>query len=99
MLSLQKGYPRINVLGDTLCRILLLIAVLAGAPAVNAQADRKFALLIGIGNYPPDGGWKPIHAQNDLLLMSDALQRRGFLSENIFTLTDQAATREGILQA
>ncbi len=80
---------------STLVLLIMALPVLTGR--VNAQADRKFALLIGIGNYPPEGGWQRINAPNDLFVMTDALQKRGFLPENIMILKDQYATREGIL--
>lgn len=79
--------------------LVMVVALSANLAPAGAQTARKFALLIGIGNYPPEGGWRTIHAQNDLLVMTETLQKLGFPAENIFTLKDQSATREGILNA
>ena len=70
-----------------------------GAVSAQAQPGRKLALLVGIGNYPPAGGWQTINAANDLALMSNTLQKRGFPAENILIVQEQDATREGILHA
>lgn len=75
----------------------LLFALLLGFQPAGAQ--EKYALLIGIGNYPAEGGWATIHAPNDLAVIGAALRQRGFPEAHIFTLTDSAATRAGILQA
>lgn len=64
----------------------------------DAQSQR-IALLIGIGNYPAATGWPQINSPNDIDIIADALMRRGFPRENIFVLRDEAATREGILNA
>ena len=74
-----------------------LVWLLSGLPA-RAQ-PQQYALLIGIGNYPADGGWQRINATNDLSVISDALRNRGFQEDHIFLLKDQYATREGILNA
>lgn len=78
---------------------VLFFAVWACIPVAGAQSGRHFALLIGIGNYPAEGGWQTIHAQHDIQVMTEALQKRGFSSENILVLRDQQATRAGILKA
>ncbi|MEQ1746537.1 MAG: caspase family protein [Saprospiraceae bacterium] len=75
---------------------VILIVLLFGLPAAEAQSGRKLALLIGIGNYPAAGGWLPINATNDLLVISDALRQRGFSDENIFIVKDEQATQAGI---
>lgn len=62
-----------------------------------AQTQRH-ALLIGIGNYPANGGWRKTNAQNDLALIGETLKTQGFSAENILTLKDSAATQKGILR-
>ncbi len=57
------------------------------------------ALLIGIGDYPAEGGWKKISSSNDLDVISQSLQNRGVPAADIATLSDAAATRDGILNA
>ena len=71
--------------------------LLSGLPA-GAQ-PQQYALLIGIGNYPAEGGWQHINATNDLSVIGDALRNRGFQEDHIMMLKDQYATREGILNA
>jgi len=71
--------------------------LLAGQTPASAQSGRKFALLIGIGGYPQEGGWAKINAANDIAVISDALRRRGLPDENIFILKEEQATRAGIL--
>ncbi|MFN0013709.1 MAG: caspase family protein [Saprospiraceae bacterium] len=74
----------------------LVLMFLFGFSAVHAQSGRKLALLIGIGDYPAAGGWLPINAPNDLLVISDALRQRGFRDENIVIVKNEQATRAGI---
>lgn len=74
-----------------------VLLLLAGHASLSAQPGRKFALLIGIGNYPQEGGWQHINSTNDLAVISDALRRRGVPNDNIFLMKDQQATRAGIL--
>ena len=66
---------------------------------VNAQnAPRKFALLIGINNYPGDN--KLNGCLTDVRSMQILLEHRyGFDPTNIKVLTDAQATRQGILSA
>ncbi len=78
-------------------RFLFAGLLLLGISAASAQTGRKFALLIGIGDYPVEGGWQRINSSNDIFVISDALRQRGFPDENIFILKDQQATRAGIL--
>lgn len=83
-----------------LSRNLLLFGILllpALHPSLEAQSGRKFALLIGIGNYPREGGWQPINSSNDLAVISDALRQRGVPDDNMFFLKEEQATRAGIL--
>lgn len=82
------------------------------APGVYYQAlakstDRKLALLIGINQYPeaaldtvpnPDGGLRG--CLTDVALQRALLVHRfGFQASDIFTLTNQQATRPAILEA
>lgn len=55
----------------------------------------KRALLVGVGNYPANSGWKTISSVNDIHILE------GILSGDFFieTLIDQQATRKGISEA
>jgi hypothetical protein len=58
---------------------------------------RKLALLVGINQYsssPLDGCLNDVELQRNLLI-----HRFGFNPKNIYTLTDEKATRSGILEA
>ena len=67
-----------------------------GVPA--GSAPRKLALLVGIDQYR---NMPALHGSvNDVRLMKDLLiSKFGFREANILTLTNEAATREGILTA
>ncbi len=58
-----------------------------------------YALLIGIGQYAPDSQWEPLQTQNDLRLMRKTLLAKGFQPNHILTITDQQATREGLIRS
>ncbi|TNE65707.1 MAG: DUF4384 domain-containing protein [Bacteroidetes bacterium] len=78
---------------------VLFLFVLVGLSALHAQDNRKFAFLVAIGDYPQEGGWQKINATNDLTVIRAALEKRGFPPQNIITVTDEAATQQGILDA
>ncbi|WP_008318180.1 caspase family protein [Leptolyngbya sp. PCC 6406] len=77
--------------------------------ALAQSAGRRLALLVGIDNYPEtvwqgDGGagrGAPLRGcTTDVMLQRSLLiQRFGFLPEDVVTLVDGQATRQGILQA
>lgn len=70
----------------------------ANATAIAADPP-KTALLVAIGNYPKESGWLKISSLNDVDLMRRALTRQGFADGDIHVLTDDSATKAGILMA
>jgi|GEM_PF-679407 len=64
--------------------------------AVNAE---KRALLIGIGDYPVEGGWHDLASGRDLEYVREALLIQGVADRMISDLKDEAATYQGILDA
>jgi len=66
---------------------------------VNVWGQSKYALLIGIGNYPDESGWNKIHGNNDIQIIEKALIRQGFTDSNIIQLVDSKATKINILGA
>lgn len=58
----------------------------------------KRALLIGVGN-PPSFNTTPLNAAQGVRLVQTTLLNKGFQGENIRTCTDEAATRNGVLDA
>lgn len=96
---MQRNFPfRFMKQSAAAAMLVLLFAFFSSPTFVMAQKDRKLAFLIGIGNYPAAGGWQQISAPNDLVVMREVLQKRGFLPENITSIKDELATRKGILQ-
>ena len=73
----------------------LLLSVLLN---LNLAAE-KYSLIIAVGDYPARTGWSSISSVNDVQLISDALLNQGFDASNITVLTNEAATRVGILKA
>ncbi len=65
----------------------------------TAAQSNFHAFLIGIGDYPAEGGWRRINAANDLDVMRRTLEQRGVPAANIATLVNADATRAGILDA
>ncbi|RCJ15370.1 peptidase C14, caspase catalytic subunit p20 [Nostoc sp. ATCC 43529] len=63
------------------------------------NTGRKLALLVGINQYPQSSGLKPLSGcVTDVRLQQELLIHRfGFKAEDVITLTNQQATREGIL--
>jgi len=67
---------------------------------IGPQTDARYALLIGIATYADPSIPALRGPLNDVQLMHELLvQRHGFPEANIVTLTDAAATRQGILAA
>ena len=59
----------------------------------------KYALVVGIGDYPVENGWKPINGDNDIPLVRDILYTNGFSNINIHELLNAEATASAIRQA
>jgi len=69
------------------------------AKVLAQNTPRKLALLVGINEYP-DGLPRLYGCVNDVKLQQELLIHRfGFNPKDILTLTDQQATRKGILTA
>lgn len=54
-------------------------------------AAEKRALVIGIGNYPKESGWRVISGNNDVKFVETVLNANGYKTENITTLIDSQA--------
>ncbi|EDX87436.1 caspase domain protein [Synechococcus sp. PCC 7335] len=96
-----------ELLGELAVELAVPEKAKAYGEALGRSGARKLALLIGINDYPsstvPSGqsdDGKLFGAQNDVALQRELLIHRfGFLPEDIVSLTDAQATREGIYQA
>lgn len=82
-----------------LTALSLLAAALFFFNEKMAAQSNFHAFLIGIGDYPAEGGWKRINAVNDLDVIKKTLEQRGVPASNIATLVNGDATRAGILDA
>lgn len=77
--------------------LLLILLALLCLPEAWAQTPQRRALLVAVGAYDrSDGGFSPLNAANDTLLLRAALQQQGFASGDIRVLADAAATRRGM---
>ena len=64
---------------------------------MNLYAQKRHALVIGIGNYPKETGWQTIHGDVDADSIEAMLQRAGF--DDIKTMKNSAATKVAIVKA
>ncbi len=65
----------------------------------NRLLAKNIAMLVGVGNYPRGSDWQQLHAQNDLQLLFETLKQKGFESDNVILLSNEQATKNGILKA
>ncbi|MBI1307885.1 MAG: hypothetical protein GC181_14875 [Bacteroidetes bacterium] len=74
----------------------LFSLILALLPVLSF-AQQKRALIVAIGDYPPETKWRHISSLNDIPLVQSALKIQGF---NDFTiLKNEQATKKGIVDA
>ncbi|MCU7551966.1 caspase family protein [Chitinophagaceae bacterium LB-8] len=77
--------------------IFMILIVLMSIQSVSAQT--KYALLFAISNYPAAGGWSALSSNRDVFYITTALQKQGFLANNIQTITESEVTPPGITRA
>jgi len=70
----------------------LIIIALGIFVLLSAQAATRRALVIGIGDYPAESGWKTINGDKDIPLVEDILSANGFDKQNIVELKNEQAT-------
>lgn len=83
----------------TLRQSTLVLFVLCFILPVQAKLITRYALLIGIGQYPEGSGWPRLHGDRDVDRLGDELKKHHFLPNNIITLQNEQATRDEILAA
>ncbi len=71
----------------------VLVVVLMVTTTLNAT---KRALVIGIGAYPAESGWRQINGDKDIPLVEDMLLSNGFQKANIVELKNEQATAAAI---
>ncbi|HNY02865.1 MAG TPA: caspase family protein, partial [Bacteroidales bacterium] len=81
-------------------RFALIASLLAFLlPGTRAQ-DRnpvRHALVVTIGQYPPESGFRPINADNDRAVITKLLKKQGFTDTTV--LSNSAATKEAFTDA
>ncbi|MFN8330199.1 MAG: caspase family protein [Saprospiraceae bacterium] len=82
---------------DSLYRIII-VATLSCLWLTDVVSQNKVALVIGIGDYPEESGFRDIHSENDLELIKTYLKQSGFSTSHIHILCNQTATRKRIIQ-
>lgn len=75
------------------CVFLMLLS------SVILAAQERRALLIGIGEYPAESEWTLVHGDNDVRIIREFLLGQGLRGECIETITNEKATKKGILSA
>ncbi|MGY8989535.1 MAG: caspase family protein, partial [Flavobacteriales bacterium] len=75
-------------------KLLLIFVMLFVSISVNSQTKR--ALIVAIGNYPAESGWKPLSSIKDYKLVHDMLLNQEFNKENIMSLLDSDATSSAL---
>lgn len=87
------------------CGSIGLLMTFGIAAAALAQTGERYAVIVGVSNYPAKSGAKPLPgAANDARLMRETLERNGFKPAQIRVLADevpgaQLPTRANILGA
>lgn len=87
---MQKHFRADKIMKKVVLLFLLFIALLSPSIAENR------ALLIGIGQYAKETGWKKIHGDSDVLLLKPLLEKKDFI---VSTLINEEATKQAILNS
>lgn len=75
----------------------LLTILMAAVLGLTTCFAKNRALLVGIGNYNKQAtGWKVIHGNNDIALLTKSLKKEGY---SIKSLVDSKATKSNVLSA
>lgn len=76
--------------------LCLLLYLFIAHAAISAE---RWAIIVGIGNYPEGSGWKSINGDQDIGLIAPILQSNGFAESRIITLANDDATKRNIQNA
>ena len=74
-------------------QLFILFALFSLFEVINAT---KYALVIGIGDYPIESGWAKINGDKDVPVVKDMLLVNGFSQQNIVELVNDKATAAAI---
>jgi len=97
----RAAWVRAAVQRGLLATAVVSLSWVAATELATQTGPQKRALIVGIGKYPePDiYGYSNINADNDPPLIELALRSQGFLPDDIKVLTNERATKRGILDA
>ena len=73
---------------------LLFFWVVISSLSINAECKNR-ALLIGIGDYPSDSGWRKLSSENDVVLLGELLKD----DFEVVRLLNSSASHDGIIKA
>jgi len=82
----------------TTIRFTLALFFVLSYSVLLVKAEKR-ALIVAIGKYPAQSGWDIISSENDVPLIKSSLQKQGFNPQNIAVITNQQATKAGIVNA
>jgi metacaspase-1 len=74
---------------------IIFIFLISGS-LFQLKAQIKQALIISIGDYPENGGWKKLSSKNDVIHLTNALENQGFKKVDITIISDSLADIIGI---
>ncbi len=77
----------------------LLPAILFTLITLHTEAQQKRALLIGVGSYPQELGWRSLSSANDIEYLKNILPLKGFDPAHMTVLLNEQATKAGIENA
>ncbi len=75
--------------------ILFLFLILSS----SVMQAEKYALLVGVGEYPEWGKWDNLASVNDIVHLKEALLIHNFAAQNMTILTNEEATKDNIVKA
>ena len=76
-----------------------LIICLMLISTLKTYAEERWAIVVGVSEYPESSGWRSINGANDIPLIVSMLNRLGFENDNVTILKDREATKANIKQA
>lgn len=77
----------------------LLLFITCIGTAFPCLSQDKLALLVAVGQYPENSRIRPIASITDLKYIKAALKKNGFSDNNMQTLVNAKATKQGILNS
>lgn len=78
---------------------LFMLVAIGFIAAVFPPEQKKIALIIAIGDYSEAPGWRNLSSMNDVKYVKEALNKVGFAENNIDTLLNKNATKQGMIKA